>query len=478
MDILDGQATDTRVSEIRTLFERQRSRATHIGQSTSTARIARLTRLREAVLERRDALKEALRADFQKPPEEVDLTEIIPLLLEIRHAQRHVARWMQPTKVATSLPLLGTAAEIRYEPKGVVLVISPWNYPWLLALGPVVSAIAAGNCVFLKPSEHTPATSDLIAEMIAATFPAEEVSVFTGDHRVATELLELPFNHVFFTGSPSVGSVVMAAAARNLSSVTLELGGKSPVIIDESADLPSAAEAIMWGKHANGGQTCVAPDFVLVPEDLHDTFVGELVAANSKLRGENDISRDGFSSIVSDRHAARIRSLVREAVADGASCETGGPDGGAGRRLAPTIITDVRWDSRIMSEEIFGPVLPVLSYAAPADVVKRLRRMPIPLSLYVFAQDPAAADFWIENSRSGGVVVNDIAIHFANPDLPFGGMQNSGIGRSHGHAGFLSFSDERAVMRQRLARPLIRQLYPPYGPVTRRLIDWLLRYAR
>jgi aldehyde dehydrogenase (NAD+) len=449
-----------------------------VARSTAADRIEKLARLRNAILARREALREALHTDFRKPPEEVDLTEIIPLLLEIKHAQRHVARWMRPTRAPTSLPLLGTVAQIRYEPKGVVLIISPWNYPWLLALGPLVSAIAAGNCAVLKPSEHTPATSDLIAQMIGESFEPDEIAVFTGDRRVATELLELPFNHVFFTGSPTVGSIVMRAAAAHLSSVTLELGGKSPVILDETADLKSAAQTIMWGKYANAGQTCVAPDFALVPGDRYDAAVTELVEAESQLRAGGEIEHGGFSWIVSDVHANRIRSLLRAAVADGAECTTGGPESGTGRLLMPTILTNVSWESRIMSEEVFGPVLPVLPYGDRADVVDRLGRMPIPLSLYVFAQDPAAVDFWIENTRSGGVVVNDVAIHFANPDLPFGGMQNSGIGRSHGHAGFLAFSDERSVMRQHLARPPIRQLYPPYGPLTRRFVEWLMRYAR
>ena len=478
MDILEDRITDEASHDFATIFERQRTHSKIVRRSSAGDRIEHLNRLRDAILARRESLRAALQTDFHKPPEEVDLTEILPLLLEIRHAQRNLARWMRPTKTAVSLPLLGTAADVRYEPKGVVLIISPWNYPWLLALGPLVSAIAAGNCAILKPSEHTPATSQLIAEMIGATFEPDHISVATGDRHVATALLELPFNHVFFTGSPAVGRIVMSAAAVNLSSVTLELGGKSPVILDESADLRSAALSIMWGKYANAGQTCVAPDFALVPESLHDEFIVELQRAVGRLWGDEASDDEGFAWIVSDGHANRIRSLVQDAVDAGAVCVTGGPDNGSGRHLPPTILTRVSWDSRIMSEEIFGPVLPVIPYSDAAEVVGRLAAMPIPLSLYVFAADPIASEFWVENTRSGGVVVNDVAIHFANPELPFGGMQNSGIGRSHGHAGFLAFSDERAVMRQRLTRPPIRQLYPPYGPLTRRFVEWLMRYAR
>jgi aldehyde dehydrogenase (NAD+) len=460
------------------VFERQQAHAGKIRHSAAADRIEKLTRLSAAILERRGALRQALESDFRKPPEEVDLTEIVPLLLEIRHAQRHVGRWMQPTKAATSLPLLGTTAEIQYDPKGVALIISPWNYPWLLALGPLVSAIAAGNCVILKPSEFTPATSDLLGEMISAIFPQDEVAVFKGDHTVAAELLDLPFDHVFFTGSPAVGRIVMRAAARTLASVTLELGGKSPVIIDESADLKSAALSIMWGKYQNAGQTCVAPDFVLVPKNRHDEFVRELVAAAQKLEGTTQIEDGGFAFIVSDRHADRIRGLLRDAEVGGAQFALGASEAGSGRMLPPSVLTNVSWDSKIMSEEIFGPVLPLMTYDDLSEAVDRLARMPVPLALYVFAEDPAAANFWIENTRSGGAVVNDIAIHFANPDLPFGGIQNSGIGRSHGHAGFLAFSNERSVMRQRLTHPPIRQLYPPYGPRTRRLVEWLLRYVK
>ncbi|NNE33809.1 MAG: aldehyde dehydrogenase family protein [Rhodothermales bacterium] len=469
--------TDVDVSVLRSAFERQQSHQYRVASTSAAERISKLGVLRKAILSRRELIREALFADFRKPPEEVDLTEIIPLLLEIRHAQRNVAKWMRPLKVPTSLPLLGTTSEVRSEPKGVVLLISPWNYPWMLTLGPLVSAIAAGNCAILKPSEHTPNTSRLIAEMIADTFSPAEVTVFNGDRHVATALLELPFNHVFFTGSPAIGSVVMEAAARNLSSVTLELGGKSPAIVDDSADLEAAALAIMWGKYANAGQTCVAPDFALVPDTIHAEFVSALIDAEQRLRDGGDLSSAGYARLVSEKHAARVSALVVNAVEDGAECAVGGSGSPSERYIPPTVLTGVKWDSRIMSEEIFGPVLPVLTYSSADEVVERMRATPIPLSLYVFAADPAVADFWIENTRSGGIVINDVAIHFGNPDLPFGGMQNSGIGRSHGHAGFKAFSDERAVMRQRLGNPPIRRFYPPYGPMTQRFIDWLMRFA-
>jgi aldehyde dehydrogenase (NAD+) len=471
-------STDVEEAELLSAFEQQQSRQYRVARTGAAERISKLGLLREAILVRRESIREAIFSDFRKPPEEVDLTEIIPLLLEIRHTQRNVAKWMRPLKVPTSLPLVGTASEVHYEPKGVVLLISPWNYPWLLTLGPLVSAIAAGNCAILKPSEYAPHTSRLVAELIADTFSPAEVTVFNGDRHVAAALLDLPFNHVFFTGSPAVGSTVMEAAARNLSSVTLELGGKSPAIVDDSADLESAALAIMWGKYANAGQTCVAPDFALVSEAIHDDFVAALLDAEVRLRNGDQLQTEGYARIVTKRHAARISDLIVDAVEDGADCLVGGSGNSGERFIPPTVLTDVKWDSRIMTEEIFGPVLPVLKYTSRDAVVERLRAMPIPLSLYVFAADPAVADFWIENTRSGGIVINDVAIHFGNPELPFGGMQNSGIGRSHGYAGFRTFSDERAVMRQRLGNPPIRKFYPPYGPMTQRFIEWLMRFAR
>ncbi len=457
------------------LFARQTAMCRTVGRSTAAERVKKLTRLRESLMERRDELKSAMSRDFRKCAEEVDLTEVVPVLMEIKHAARHLERWMRPKKVRMPIPLFGTASEIHYQPRGVALIISPWNYPVNLTIGPLVSAVAAGNCSILKPSEFTPHTAQVIKNIVGDCFDESECAVVLGDRGVAAALLRLPFDHVFFTGSPRVGSIVMKAAAEHLSSVTLELGGKSPGIVTPSADVDGAARAIAWGKFSNAGQACVAPDFVVVHDSIADKLLNSLQQALAELSSTASLeSSPDFARIVDRRHFDRINRLIRDAIDHGARILVGGQRDRDHNYMAPTVLTRVTWTSPIMSEEIFGPLLPVLTYADTDDMLRRLDALPPPLALYIFA-DAETADSILPQTRSGGVVINDVGIHFVNPDLPFGGLRTSGIGRSHGHAGFLAFSNERGVMRQRMRRPPTTAFYPPYTDKTRKLIDWLLR---
>lgn len=457
-------------------FEAQRGARWRVARSGARERRRRLQALLDALLARRAEAREALAKDFRKPPEEADLTEIYPVAAEIREAMARLGAWMRPRRVAAPLSYLGTQGLVVPEPKGVVLVISPWNYPLFLALGPLVSAIAAGNCCIIKPSEYTPHASAFLQSLLEGIFPREEVAVVPGGAETAQALLDLPFDHVFFTGSPAIGRIVMAAASRHLASVTLELGGKSPVLVGAGADLEVAARRIAWGKFINGGQTCVAPDYVLVEDAAHDRLVEALARAVKAAYGETPEARKanpGYCRIVSGRHLERLRGLL---AASGGTVVLGGEADPAENYLAPTLITGVDPSSPLMREEIFGPILPVLrvpSLEAAADFVNA---RPKPLALYVFCGDTARARRLLGSTTSGGACIDDTVLHFAHPGLPAGGVGESGLGKAHGHPGFLAFSNERAVLRQRTRFSLAQLMYPPYTPFVRRLIDLTIRY--
>ncbi|MGI1662799.1 aldehyde dehydrogenase family protein [Palleronia sp. KMU-117] len=433
-------------------------------------RRAALSRLARAIRREEAAIVAALRADFGKPEVETILTEILPVQEEIRHARRHLRRWARTRRVAPTLATFGTSARIRPEARGVCLIISPWNYPLNLALAPLVSCLAAGNSAILKPSELTPATSGLIARMIAETFPPELVTVVEGGKETAQTLLALPFDHIFFTGSPEVGRVVMAAAARTLASVTLELGGKSPSIIAADADIENAARWIAFGKFANAGQTCIAPDHVFVHASVRDRFLQALRAriAATCTAGARD---PRLARIVSDHHAARLKSLTADALSKGARLVH---DGGAeGRAHGPSLIEAVTPEMAIDREEIFGPILPIIPYEDEAEVIARINARPKPLALYIFGRDRARTDRIIAATSSGGVCVNLTMLHYSHAGLPFGGVNGSGMGAAHGEHGFRAFSHDRAILTNRFSPlPLV---FPPYEGRPQRLVALLRR---
>jgi aldehyde dehydrogenase (NAD+) len=461
------------------LFEQQRVRSEVLRREDHAARAARLQRLYDWIGRNREAIQQALHQDFRKPATETDVTEIYATQAEIRHALKHLRQWMAPRRVGTPLALLGTTSWVQYEPKGVALIIAPWNYPFYLAVGPLASALAAGNCCVLKPSEMTPGVGALLERLVREVFEPAEVSVVSGGKEVATELLALPFDHIFFTGSPQVGKIVMRAAAEHLTSVTLELGGKSPAVVDASADLRDAAEKIIWGKCVNAGQTCVAPDYLLVHESVREALLTEIRAVLHRFydaEGQGVAASPSFARIVNGHHFRRLAALLEDAQQRGATVALGGGVDQSQCFIEPTVLLDVPPDSALMQEEIFGPLLPVVTFRSLMEAADFVNARPRPLALYLFARSAEAARYLLTRVPAGGACVNETLIHLGHPELPFGGAGNSGIGRAHGHYGFVAFSNEKAVLRQRVGRTGIKLFYPPYTPKVRRVVDLLLRY--
>jgi aldehyde dehydrogenase (NAD+) len=474
-----SEERESAAASVATLFESHAATALRLRQSTAAERRLKLTKLLAAILERKDAMLEAAHRDLSKHPTETILTEVLPLVGEAKHAIAKLKRWMKPHRISPTLAALGTTSRVMYQPKGRCLIISPWNYPLSLAMGPLVSAVAAGNTAILKPSEFTPHTNRVVKDIVSAVFSVDEVAVVEGAAETATALLELPFDHIFFTGSPSVGKKVMAAAAVHLASVTLELGGKSPVIVDATADLRSAAEHIIWGKMVNAGQTCIAPDYVYVHRDVADRFVELCRSTIAQRYGESDAaikSSPDFPRMIHRRHAERVAGLVDEAVQSGSHIAFGGASDAASRYVAPTLLRDVPPGAQIRREEIFGPVLPILTFDALEKVIAEINSAPKPLALYVWTKSERTVQAIETNTSSGSLCVNLCLQQFAQHNLPFGGVNTSGIGNAHGFFGFKAFSHERAVMS---AGPLsaLELLFPPYDARKRRLSELLIKYV-
>jgi aldehyde dehydrogenase (NAD+) len=458
---------------IESTFAAQRETAIQLRNSTADIRIEKLRKLEEAVLANRDAIYRALAEDLRKSEAEADLFDILQVIAGIRHARRNLTGWMRPQRAQPTMTMLGTRARIFYEPRGLALIIAPWNYPISLLLGPLASAIAAGCPAILKPSEMSPACSALMARMIGETFAPEEIAAFEGNAAVSTELLALPFDHIFFTGSPAVGKVVLAAAAKHLTSVTLELGGKSPVIVDETAHLTKSARSIAWGKFANCGQTCIAPDYAYVHESVLQQFAGAMKDAITKMY-KNPVESDDYCRIVNDRHFTRICRLIDDAFASGATVLAGGERDEAQRFIAPTLLGRVTEDAAIMQEEIFGPVLPVLPYRDLAEPIAAINLRPKPLALYVFAKDQDRVSRVLQETSAGGSCVNATILQFGHENLPFGGIGTSGIGNAHGFYGFRAFSHERAVLEDKFS--VVPMLFPPYTRRVKQTMKWIIRH--
>jgi len=466
-------------AELERLFERQRCRAPLVARQPVRDRRERLRRLRQAVVERRDAIAEAIFEDLRRPAFESETAEYHHVLQEIDHAIRHVRRWTRPRRVGAPLLMAGTASQLLVEPRGTVLILSPWNYPFSLVVNPLVAAIAAGNCVVVKPSEKAPATARLLAEMLGEVFEEGEVAVVLGGPEVAAELLELPFDHFFFTGSTRVGKLVMAAAARHLATVTLELGGKTPAVVDRTADVATAAERIVWGKLFNAGQTCIAPDFVLAHEAVHDRFLEAADAAVRRFYGDDAEARrrsPDLARIVDDEHFERLQRLVSESVAQGARIVTGGAWDAGTRYVDPTVLAGVTPDMPVMQDEIFGPVLPVLTYGALEEAQRLARSNGKPLASYLFTRDRRVANVLLYGIPAGGTMINNTLLHYASSELPFGGVGASGMGAYHGWFGFLAMSHLRPVVRQR-GPALSALIQPPFRgrlhALVRRVLPWL-----
>ncbi len=460
--------------EMRSIFDAQREAFLRAGAPSLQERRADLKKLAAAIGRSGERLTAAISADFgHRSRHETELGELFPAQSAIRHTLRHLTRWMQPKRVAVGLELLPAGARVLYQPVGVVGIISPWNYPFNLAIVPLVAALAAGNRVMLKPSELTPRTSDLIAELLAGVFPIEQVATIVGGPETGQAFARLPFDHLFYTGSTSVGRLVMQAAADNLTPVTLELGGKSPCIVGEDAALARAAESIVHGKLLNAGQTCIAPDYVLLPRQRLDDFVSLLTETVRKFYPTLAQNPD-YTSIINERHYGRLAQYVAEAKAKGVRVIEINPANDAlppqSRKLPPTLLIEPGDDLSVMREEIFGPVLPIKTYGSLDEAIDYVNRHPRPLALYYFGADGAKRDDVLRRTVSGGATVNGTLFHFAAENLPFGGVGPSGIGAYHGEFGFQTFSHRKGVFLQsRLSGA--RLLYPPFG----RLTDLMLK---
>jgi aldehyde dehydrogenase (NAD+) len=461
------------------VFEKQKKRSLLLRAERISERKKKLIEFERFLLKNKDRVSEAVFNDFKKPRTESDISEVYPVLTEIRHTLEHLSDWAKPQKIDAPLTYFGTRSEVRYEPKGVCLIIAPWNFPFNLCIGPLISCLAAGNTAMIKPSEMTPHTSKLIAELVKEFFDEDLVAVVQGDQDISSQLLALPFDHIFFTGSPGVGKIVMKAAAENLSSVTLELGGKSPAIIDESANLKDAAKRIAFGKFLNNGQTCIAPDYILVHENVKEQFIQRLKLFINEMFGENGTINESsihYSRIVNRKHFNRLNKILQDAIDKGAKIEMSGPVNKDTNFIHPVILTNVGLDTLVMQEEIFGPILPVVSFTTADQVTYIVNAKPKPLALYVFSNRKSFREKILSETSAGSVGVNDCVLQFSHPNLPFGGVNNSGIGKSHGRYGFLSFSNEKPVLKQKGGFSVAYLMHPPYTNLRKKLVNLLLRW--
>nr|WP_121270014.1 aldehyde dehydrogenase family protein [Pedobacter schmidteae] len=458
---------------ISSVFEAQQKHKYTLRNSNPAQRIHKLKTLKAAIEKNEQSIYDALQQDLRKSYFEAAVTEVIFIYSEIDFAIKHLSQWMKPLRAGKSVASLMAKNRIYYEPKGCCLIISPWNYPFQLMMAPLLSAIAAGNCAILKPSELSPATSAIISKIVKECFEEQEICCFEGDASVSTTLLSLPFDHIFFTGSTAIGKVVMEAAAKHLTSVTLELGGKSPTIIDQSANLKNAAEKIAWGKLINAGQTCIAPDYVLVPHQLQENFITEYQEAVKRLFFKQDqVNENAYAKIINEKHYKRLLNLIQDAKAKGAKTAFGGESEETTQTINPIVLTQLPADAAIMKEEIFGPILPIVTYQNTEEAITLVNTGSKPLALYIFSEDRQNIHHILKNTSAGGSCVNDVLIHISNPKLPFGGVNGSGTGSCHGFFGFKTFSHERAVVFQSSLN-MSNMIYPPYENK-----HWLLKWLK
>mmetsp|Transcript_25562 Transcript_25562/g.41960 ORF Transcript_25562/g.41960 Transcript_25562/m.41960 type:complete len:536 (-) Transcript_25562:311-1918(-) len=468
---------ETSQAEIERLFNLQQQNQYGIGRMPVEERISKLHLLQDAVWSAREDIQQAVYKDKGNHPAEVDLMEIYPVTKEIKHVTKHLKKWAKPRRVSTPWSLLGTSSWIHVEPKGVTMVMSPWNFPISLTLGPLVSAVAAGNTCILKPSEMSPHSSAVLRKIVEETFDAHHVAVVEGGVQTSTDLLEQPFNHIFFTGAPSLGKIVMTAAAKHLSSVTLELGGKSPTIVDETANLDAAAKRIAWAKTLNSGQICIAPDYVFVHEFIKDEFIAKYKDAIATFYGENPQESSAYSQIINPRHHRRLKSVLDDALKLGAKLEMGGRTDHSSKYFEPTLLSNVDPNSIAMQDEIFGPILPLVTFQSIDEVITRINSKEKPLAMYIYSSDDANCKHLIDGTRAGATCINQSMLHFGNDNLPFGGINHSGIGKSHGIYGFKEFSNERAVLKQWSPLAGSDFMTAPYNTkIKRALVDITMRF--
>lgn len=453
-----------------------------MGPPSAALRRDRLTRCITLLLTHQDDLVSAIQSDFGARSRDMTLlTDIAAAIGPLKQARAELERWMAPQKRKVSpaaLGVLGAKAEVRYQPKGVIGVMTPWNFPVQLAIDAIAGAFAAGNSVMLKPSEFTPATSALLAQVLDLYFDEEEIAVVLGGAEVGAAFSKLPFDHLIFTGATSVGRHVMRAAADNLVPVTLELGGKSPVIISKGADIAKTAARVMAGKTMNAGQICLAPDYVMAPQESVTPFVEAAKAAVGKMYPTMKDNGD-YTAIINQRHFDRVKGLIADAKAKGAEVIEINPNKEdfsqqEHRKIPPTLIVGATDEMGVMQEEIFGPVLPIKTYETIEQTIDYVNAHPRPLALYYFGEDKTESEALLNRTHSGGVTINDVIFHFSMDDLPFGGVGASGMGAYHGKRGFFEFSHEKAIYRQ-TGSELLAMLRPPYGEAFRKQVAGRLK---
>ena len=458
------------VERVQRLFAAQRAACLVQPCPSADERLLRLKALKRQTQRYQDLLAEAMSADFGfRPAAESKLLDLLGSVLDANHAISHVRRWMKPSKRSTELLFLGNRIQVTYQPKGVVGVIVPWNFPIYLAMGPLVTALAAGNRAMVKMSEITPATNAVFKRLLAEVFDEDLVAV-VGEELVDPNVFSsLPFDHIVFTGSPGVGRIVMRSASQNLTPVTLELGGKSPAVVSRHYPLADAARRITHGKSVNCGQICIAPDYALVPRDRQGEFVAAVQASFAGMYGARTEGNPNFTSVVSDRQLQRLQAALDDARSKGATVTACAPLPPAGNRQLPLhIVTGATPEMTVLQEELFGPVLPVVPYDKLDDAIAFIHARPRPLALYCFSHDVAERDELLRRTHSGGVTLNDWGWHAINHDAPFGGIGNSGIGNYHGEEGFRELSHARTVFERRRWFPT-QLFHPPYGSLVQRL---------
>lgn len=466
-------------NQFQPLFDKQKNKSIQLRTEPIEHRRKRLKSLKTWILNNKRKIREALYSDLRKSETDTDISEIFTVTTEINDALNHLHRWSSAKRVSPGLTYLGTSAKIQPEPKGVCLIIAPWNFPFNLIGSPLASCLAAGNTAILKPSEHTPATSKLIKEMVEDVFDPEVVTVIEGAIPETTALLDLPFDHIFFTGSTNVGKIVMAAAAKNLSSVTLELGGKSPVIVDESANADDAARKIVWGRFSNNGQTCIAPDYIFINEKVKDKFVASAKKYVSQLfdsKSEGIAHSRDYSRLVNTGHAKRLVDMLEEAKTSGSKIEFGGDHNVDEKFIEPTLLSNINETNRIWQEEIFGPIMPMKVYGDMNEVIDHINKNEKPLSLYLFTTSRKMKKRITQSTSAGTMVVNDVVVQYAHPNLPFGGVNHSGIGKSHGRYGFMEFSNPKSVLHQRIGLTNALLFYPPFSSFKKWVVSFLIKW--
>lgn len=468
---------DTPEEEIYRIYQLQKAHIPEAGKTGFRERLSKLKKLKKTIILHRKEFQQAMYADYNKPAPEVDIAETFVLLNELGHAIRQLKSWTSKHYVPTPWYLTGADSYIHYEPKGHALVLSPWNFPIHLTLMPLIYSYAAGNVTLIKPSEYTPYSVEVVKKIIRSVFDEKEACVVEGGVAVGQYLLTLRFNHIFFTGSPSVGKIVMKAAAEHLSSVTLELGGKSPLIIDETADLDLACSFAATTKFLNSGQYCISPDYVFVHESVKDQFVREFIRQLEFKFGKNEedwLTRD-YCLMVNGRHLARVKAILDDALAHGARLEYGGHVNPEKELISPTILSGAREGMKILEEEIFGPILLLRTYRELNEVIQTINRGETPLSLYLFSRSLKTKKRIRKEVQAGTMCINTMAVHYYNYNLPFGGHNSSGIGQSHGFWSFCEFSNAKAVMNQWSPVNGIKLVLPPFTKFKKILIDWLIR---